>query len=465
MKAYRLSMNLKLGLISFAVLIAVASLWYTARLVDRLKARETTVVELWAAALEQIPKAQQTGANTPYPSDLKEIESILDGLSQLPGIGATASPRDFERYKTALEWAQSQPTSQDLTFIQDAILIPDLVGGIPAILVDSLGQPLSWWNTGSEAATFAELSEAEAAVQREHLVAQIQEMALIHEPIPIVVTFPGTADYPPIRFVQYLYYGESELVDGLRNFPYVQLLFVSLFVLVGYFGFSYVRKSEQSSLWVGMAKEAAHQLGTPISSLMGWLEYMRMRDGQKNESDHDETYLEIEKDIERLSRVAGRFSDIGSLPKLELQPVGPVIENTTDYMRRRLPQGGGSFIRLNVVAEPGLEAPLNAELFEWVIENLLKNALDAMESERGRIDVLASKVEDRIRIDVRDTGKGIDRRNWKNIFRPGFSTKKRGWGLGLSLAKRIVEDYHGGTLNLVQSKPGQGSTFRIEIPD
>jgi len=197
---------------------------------------------------------------------------------------------------------------------------------------------------------------------------------------------------------------------------------------------------------------------------MGWLEYLRMRDSQKNETDHDETYQEIEKDIERLTRVAGRFSDIGSLPKLELQSVGLVIESTTDYMRRRLPQSGSAFIRLNVVSEPGLEAPLNAELFEWVIENLLKNALDAIESERGRIDVLASSFEDKIRIDVRDTGKGIDRRNWKNIFRPGFSTKKRGWGLGLSLAKRIVEDYHGGTLSLVQSKTGQGSTFRIELP-
>jgi len=245
----------------------------------------------------------------------------------------------------------------------------------------------------------------------------------------------------------------------------VQLVFVALFVMVGYFGFSYVRKSEQSSLWVGMAKEAAHQLGTPISSLMGWVEYLRLHDQSPDLSlkSKEETYQEIENDIARLGRVTSRFSDIGSLPKLESQLLGPLLETTTDYMRRRIPNGG-TFIRLNVWSEPDLSAPLNADLFEWVVENLLKNALDAMESERGRIDVVATAIENKIRIDVRDTGKGIERRNWKNVFRPGYSTKKRGWGLGLSLAKRIVEDYHGGTLSLASSRPGHGTTFRIEIP-
>ncbi|MCH9023502.1 MAG: HAMP domain-containing histidine kinase, partial [Planctomycetes bacterium] len=224
-------------------------------------------------------------------------------------------------------------------------------------------------------------------------------------------------------------------------------------------------KSEQSSLWVGMAKEAAHQLGTPISSLMGWVEYLRLHDQSPDLSlkSKEETYQEIEKDIARLGRVTSRFSDIGSLPKLESQPIGPLLEATTDYMRRRIPDGG-TFIRLNVWSEPDLSAPLNANLFEWVVENLLKNALDAMESERGRIDVVATAIGNTIRIDVCDTGKGIERRNWKNVFRPGYSTKKRGWGLGLSLAKRIVEDYHGGTLSLASSRPGHGTTFRIEIP-
>lgn len=464
MKAYRVSVNLKLGLIGFAVFIAVASLWYTTRLVDRLKERETSVVQLWAAALQEIPKAPQSGTNTPYLKELGEIRQLLTGVSTMPSELTGVAKTDYDRFAKALQWAQNIPPSGVVQFIRQSILVPDLVGGIPAILVDSAsGDPQQWWNTGSTAATFADLTEEEAQAQKAHLLNQIPDMAALHDPIPIVVTFPGTADYPAIRFVQYLYYGESQLVEGLRNFPFIQLLFASLFVLVGYIGFSYVRRSEQSSLWVGMAKEAAHQLGTPISSLMGWLEYLRLQDSNSNQSRHEDTYQEIEKDIERLTRVASRFSDIGSLPKLETQEVGPVIEATTDYMRRRLPKGG-TLIRLNVVSEPGLVAPINSELFEWVIENLLKNALDSMESDRGRIDVLSSKVDQKIRIDIRDTGKGIDRKNWKNVFRPGYSTKKRGWGLGLSLAKRIVEDYHGGALTLAQSKIGQGSTFRIEIP-
>jgi signal transduction histidine kinase len=297
------------------------------------------------------------------------------------------------------------------------------------------------------------------------LLARAQELALINEPIPIVVNFPETDLFPATRFVQKLYYGESDLVARLRWFPYIQLLFVGLFVLVGYFGFSYIRRSEQSSLWVGMAKEAAHQLGTPISSLMGWVEMLRLnrKEGASNESD-EEAFLEIEKDIDRLERVTSRFSDIGSLPKLDRQPIALVLETTADYIRRRLPKRG-AFIRVHVDDTAHLEAPLNADLFEWVIENLLKNALDAMEDGRGTIRMEVSGANNRIRIDVSDTGKGIDRRQWKNIFRPGYSTKQRGWGLGLSLAKRIIEDYHGGSLTLVGSRLGEGTTFRIEIPD
>ncbi|MBT6598333.1 MAG: HAMP domain-containing histidine kinase, partial [Bacteroidetes Order II. Incertae sedis bacterium] len=210
--------------------------------------------------------------------------------------------------------------------------------------------------------------------------------------------------------------------------------------------------------------EAAHQLGTPISSLMGWLEYLRYQEKTSPGESAEKTYEEIEEDIARLRRVAARFSDIGSLPKLDPQPIAPVIENTASYIERRLPQQG-MLIKLNVDVDPDYTVPLNAELFEWVIENLLKNALDALGSDQGSITLDASSSEGIIQIDISDTGKGIDRRDWKNVFRPGFSTKKRGWGLGLSLAKRIVEDYHGGSLSLVSSRPGQGTTFRIELPE
>ncbi|MDX1739990.1 MAG: HAMP domain-containing sensor histidine kinase, partial [Rhodothermales bacterium] len=287
---------------------------------------------------------------------------------------------------------------------------------------------------------------------------RIEQMDARYPPIPIEITFPGM---PDVGLTQQVHYGESHMVRELRWYPYAQLLFVGLFILVGYLGFSYVRRSEQSSLWVGMAKEAAHQLGTPISSLMGWIEIIRSSDIDPER--RAEAVDEVEKDVDRLKRVASRFSDIGSMPKLEAQSLERTVANTVDYIRRRLPQHGRAIV-LRVDVESDLVVPLNTELFEWVIENLLKNALDAMEGGEGEIVVRGWRQNGKAFVDVEDSGKGIDRREWKNIFRPGFSTKKRGWGLGLSLAKRIVEDYHGGELILLQSRPGHGSIFRISVP-
>lgn len=467
MKAYRLSTNLKLGLIAFASLIAVASLWYTTRLVGQLKEREAAAVELWARALEQIPLSQQQTANQPGPRVFVEIEDVVSSWRSVTDGNLSPLPApDVARYRAALRWAQTGPQDLGIDFVQKYILSnQELFSGIPAIVVDSAsGLPGSWRNVGVPEESPEELSEEDRSRMMQQLSDQAQAMALVNAPIPIVVNFPETDFFPATRFVQVLYYGESDLVSRLRWFPYVQLLFVALFVFIGYLGFSYIRRSEQSSLWVGMAKEAAHQLGTPISSLMGWVEMLRMNRRESMPVDADEeAFSEIENDIARLERVTARFSDIGSLPKLDRQPVGPVLETTASYIRRRIPKSVGIF-KVDVEVEPGLEAPLNADLFEWVIENLLKNALDAMETSTGNIRIEALRVNDRVRIDVSDTGKGIDRRQWKNVFRPGYSTKQRGWGLGLSLAKRIVEDYHGGSLTLAASRPGEGTTFRIEIP-
>lgn len=466
MRAYRLSTNLKLGLIAFAGLIAIASLWVTTRLVDQLKEREAAVVQLWAQALEQIPLVEQQAANHPFPTEFSEMESLLDAWRVMPGSPfGELTQDDFDRYSDALIWAQAHPENLDINFLQEVIVRnTDLFSGIPAIVVDSAsGTPGIWRNVGVPE-SLNDLSESERLASMQELLNTAEEMGAQNAPIPIVVNFPETDFFPATRFVQMLYYGESELVASLRWFPYIQLLFVALFVLVGYFGMSYIRRSEQSSLWVGMAKEAAHQLGTPISSLMGWVEMLKLNRQEGRAAEHDlDAFGEIEKDINRLERVTARFSDIGSLPKLDRQPVAPVLESTADYIRRRIPHSG-QFIRVEVTADAELEAPLNSDLFEWVVENLLKNALDAMEDGHGRIEIEASRVSDRVRIDVSDTGKGIDRRQWKNVFRPGYSTKKRGWGLGLSLAKRVVEDYHGGSLTLAASRPGEGTTFRIEIP-
>lgn len=461
MKAYRLSVKLKLGLIVFAMFIAVASLWYTHRLVDRLREREQTIIQLWADAQAQVAQSQQRSLN-PYRSELERLREWLGRVELGTGRGASGglSREEINDFQQAVAWAESMPPTGELNFILDEILEPNPFG-VPAIITDStFEQPLFWRNVGVPE-SLSGLPSEDSVEAIERLKERRAEMDASYDPIPIELRFPGASDTTSTELRQYVHYDESSLVRELRIFPYVQLLFVGLFILVGYLGFSYVRRSEQSSLWVGMAREAAHQLGTPISSLMGWIEVLRMDDLSGEQQ--NEAISEIENDVERLQRVANRFSDIGSMPKLKVQDVHSIVENTTDYIRRRIPREGQQ-VTLNVDVPEGLTAPVNEELFGWVIENLLKNALDAIEDSEGMIDVKGFRQNGQVCIEVRDTGSGIDRREWKNIFRPGFSTKQRGWGLGLSLAQRVIENYHGGDLSLVESTVGEGSTFRIELP-
>jgi hypothetical protein len=445
MKAYRHSVRLKLGLIVFAVLIAVASLAYTNELAERLRQREQFVIQLWASALEHLASASRH--ENPYQPVFREIEELM--IASAGGV----DPSRLNAYREALAWARSMPPPGEVPLASEIVLQGHF--DVPAIVTDStITKPLLWSNVPAPDSLEGLTPEArdEAAAR---LIELTRVMAQEYEPIEMEF---GTE---PNRLKQYIFYDDSQLVRELTVFPYVQLLFVALFIFVGYMGFSYVRRSEQSSLWVGMAKEAAHQLGTPISSLMGWTELLKT--GELSEEQERAAYEDIEKDIARLRRVAGRFSDIGSLPKLEVRELAPVVESTADYIRRRLPRQARR-VDLNVDVAGGLLAPLNAELFEWVIENLLKNALDAIDAPDGSIDITGYMADGQIHLDVHDTGHGIDRRDWKNVFRPGYSTKKRGWGLGLSLAKRIVEDYHGGSLMLAQSRLGQGTTFRITLP-
>ncbi len=448
MRAYRWTVNFKLGLVLFAVAIAVASLLYTNRVVDRLRTREAFLIELWAAAAEEVPRAQTRSFN-PHSETLLELEEMLAE----PG---NFSDAERQRFIDAVRWAQGMPSTSEVNFITERILRPNLFG-IPAIITDTVGQPAMWRNVPVDSSYIGRLEEAPPGVARQ-LAALRDAMDAIHAPVRIEVEFPGD---PPQRLSQRLHYGESNLVRELRLFPFVQLGFVGLFVLLGYVSFSYVRRSEQRSLWVGMAKEAAHQLGTPLSSLMGWNELLRDTSLSPLQA---EAVREVDRDIERLRRVANRFSDIGSVPKLEVQSLATIIDNTANYVRRRLPHLGRR-VELHVQVDETIQVRANAELFEWVIENLLKNALDAIEIDEGVITVVGRVEEGKAVVDITDNGKGIERRNFKNVFRPGYSSKKRGWGLGLSLARRIVEDYHGGRLRLLSSRTGVGSgtTFRIEL--
>ncbi|MFZ1082912.1 MAG: HAMP domain-containing sensor histidine kinase [Candidatus Kryptoniota bacterium] len=389
------SVNIKAGLLIVAVLIAAGTLVYTQSIVHKLIEREARTAHLYANSLQYL--------------------------------------------------ASDQSTSQDYSFIFD-----DVLGSIdfPMVLTDNNNEPYIPYERNIRNVhldTMMSLQE-----QHNYLLKLLKKM---------------DAEYPPIkvmlgeRLLSYVHYGESDLVVQLRYVPYVEFGIASLFILLGYVAFSYIKRSEQSNIWVGMARETAHQLGTPLSSLMGWTELMKTG---MDENRRAEIISDIEQDLNRLNKVTMRFSKIGSLPELKSACVADTIENVFSYFIKRIPQTGKK-VSLELTGDRSLWAKFNTELFEWVLENLIKNALDAIENKEGKITFNLSRDNGYVAIDVSDSGKGIDMKFRRDIFRPGYSTKKRGWGLGLSLAKRIVEAYHGGQILLKDSKIGKGSTFRIRL--
>ena len=251
-----------------------------------------------------------------------------------------------------------------------------------------------------------------------------------------------------------IFYGRSQLLTALYYFPYAQWLIIAIFIIFALIALQSTKQDEQNRVWIGLAKETAHQLGTPTSSLLGWVEYLRTQDIDSSVVD------EMQKDLQHLMKIVDRFSKIGSEAVLEPRSVNEVVGDTVMYFRKRVPRNVS--LSYNGLAMAPVKANINVALFEWVIENLLKNALDAMQG-KGDIDVRLWATERSVIIDVSDTGKGIAKSNWNRIFEPGFTTKTRGWGLGLSLSRRIVEDYHHGRIAVVKSELGQGTTFRIEL--
>ena len=263
----------------------------------------------------------------------------------------------------------------------------------------------------------------------------------------IKIAYGDSTDY------QLVCYDESTMLKRLTQWPYVQLGIVMIFVVVAIFALLSSKKAEQNKVWVGLSKETAHQLGTPISSLMAWVEIL------KENYPQDDLIPEMDKDVKRLERIAERFSKIGSLPEPVESSMNEVLEHVVDYMDRRTSK---KVEMVREVPDHDIRVKMNASLFEWVIENLCKNAVDAMEGS-GRIVLTLIEEPGRVVIEVADNGKGIRKKDINNVFTPGFTTKKRGWGLGLSLAKRIVEEYHKGRIFVKQSEVGVGTTFRIEM--
>ena len=253
---------------------------------------------------------------------------------------------------------------------------------------------------------------------------------------------------------QYVYYGESALTKNLRLFPYGVLGVLFLFVLLLIYFLNNSNKYIQDKVWVGMSKETAHQLGTPLTSLLGWLQLL------KDQGTDESITQEMEKDVDRLKTIANRFSKIGSQPTLEVENIEEVVENIVDYMRLRAPKKVR--VELYKSYESGNPIEMSKPLFEWVIENLIRNAIDSLQGE-GAITLRLSETENRVTLDVSDTGKGIPKGKWDSVFKPGYSTKKRGWGLGLSLSRRIIKEYHRGEIFVKNSELGKGTTFRIVL--
>lgn len=388
-------MNIKIALLFIAILIAAATLFYTQDLVKKLQQNEREIAELFAEGIEYV-------ANTTSPET--DLTFLFDNIIK---------PIDFPLILTNAKDEVSLESSTDVRNIEiDSTLSPE-----------QLNQFFS---------------------------DKIREMDEIHKPIDVV--------YADSIVLQRIHFGDSELINQLKFYPYLQILIAALFIIIGYIGFSNVKRSEQSNIWVGMAKETAHQFGTPISSLMGWLEMLRMnfRDPDKVIDIADE----ISNDVEKLSKITYRFSKIGALPEIKTQVVFTEIEKVIGYFQRRMPQTSKS-VKFSLTGSNEVCAKINSELFEWVIENLVKNALDAIDHQEGAISFHIKDSGKKVEIDVNDNGKGIEMKRRKDIFRPGYSTKRRGWGLGLSLSKRIIEVYHKGKIFVKNSAPGEGTTIKI----
>lgn len=307
--------------------------------------------------------------------------------------------------------------------------------------------PVIWSNENGEILAEKNFDTVKINKDSKYLNKELKKLKTINQFIKIQL---------PENETQYLYYKDSDLLVGIRKYPFYVLALVALFFIISYAAFSSTRRAEQNQVWVGLAKETAHQLGTPLSSLSAWIDILR----EKLNAEEDEMMFdEMQKDIDRLVLIAERFSKIGSVPELQRHRVTDVIQNGIDYMSKRASKKIHIFMLKD--SDSTIIALLNPPLFEWVLENLMKNALDSMD-DRGEIHIHAIEKDHLVYIDVTDTGKGIPKSNFEQIFTPGYSTKKRGWGLGLTLAKRIIEEYHHGKI-FVKDSSSKGTTFRIVL--
>lgn len=428
MKLFVSSNRIKIVLVLLLLFLGAGSVIYNQYLVSKILEHERSSVELWAKGIEfnSLPVNEQAST---------KLLNAARALEQYPNVPDSLINLIYE--------AENAKSSVD--FVTEEIILTPERFEVPTIVVGEGN-----FVTASKNVDSTRLSTSR---ERERL---IREYRSLNPAVKIVIGDEKK------QLVQFVYYGESPTVRLLRYFPFLQILLLMLLLGIGYTSYKSITRSEQSNLWVGMAKEAAHQLGTPISSLYGWIELM------KDEYRYDETATnitnEIEKDVQRLAGVAERFGKIGSEPELKLMNIEPILEQVMAYMERRLPRLGKA-----VKVQRSLEAKgmvmINPDLFQWAIENLVKNAIDSLPSSQKDSFIKVSSIIEgnEILIDIEDSGSGIDIKFVRNVFRPGFSTKKRGWGLGLSLTRRIVEDYHKGSVYVLRSELNEGTTMRVTL--
>ncbi|RKR81348.1 histidine kinase/DNA gyrase B/HSP90-like ATPase [Mucilaginibacter gracilis] len=392
MNPYENKRRWKYLLLFFAVIIASGSLLYTSFLVRGIARNERTRAEVWAMSIRQ---------------------------------QFSADDNDFIKF---------------VTDVRDSL-------AVPAIVVDEIGDIKFTRGLDSTKTYLQDPGNKKRKIKFDPLYfrAQLEYMKSQHEPIKISIF---SNEY------WLVYYQDSPLLTQLKVFPYIQLTVIAIFLLVAYTAFNSSRKSEQNQVWVGLAKETAHQLGTPISSLMAWIELMK----DKFNAEDDPLIAEMENDVKRLEIVADRFSKIGSKPILEVHSVYDVVNDYVNYFKFRV----SNKISFIVKGDANLKAGINIPLFDWVLENLMKNAINAIDNTGSiTVDISLHNAKKQIYIDVTDTGKGIAKSKFLTVFQPGYTTRKRGWGLGLSLTKRMIENYHEGQIFVKDSELGKGTTFRI----
>lgn len=500
MNLYTRKQRWKIVLIALAVIIVIGSIWYTGRIVDRirqeereqvriwsqavkkkadlvrytrklfkkLRKEERKKVELWAAATKRLAGSENVSDygflmrvvrnNTTVPVILadeagdpishrnldpakkdsaaylrKEMEK-MEKANEPIEIELHGGRKHYLYYRDSKLFRQLKEVMNELirSFISETVVN---TASVPVLLTDS---------TRDSVIAFGNI-DSSIVRDEERLRTKIAEMEAENEPIKVHLGAQGPS---------YVYYQGSWVLTQLEYYPYVQFTVIGLFLIIGYFLFSSFRKAEQNQVWLGMAKETAHQLGTPLSSLMAWMELLKARDSDP------EMIEELQKDVDRLGTITDRFSKIGSQPELQEEELGQVLEELISYLRSRTSQRVR--YELDRSDDEHLKVPINEALFGWVIENLCRNALDAMEGE-GVIRISMEEAGDQVYVDVSDTGKGIPSGKHRTVFEPGFTSKELGWGLGLSLTKRIIEHYHGGRIFVKSSEPGKGTTFRIVL--